>query len=317
MLAPWCQLFFMVRYSFMIHLYTYLKQLLGCALIGLACASAAGQGTWKEADMAHSFEATSGWADRKVRAPCDGQWQFTVDAGATGVKIIDPTGAVRHLAFHADLLPQWHRSSNGCAVLLASRDGWVFRLDLQRAEVSAKVRVGLRLRGMALSATRTGQPVLLAVANEVPHTLPILDEYLQLQKLLTVTDRYGQRSSAVLDILVSAPRQSFVLALENVPELWEVSYNPRAPDIALGMVHDFQYREGQFVAGYLNPQRTSLALPATDFRLSPDAHEVWSLHTQALDRQNGDTPVVVTHLDVRRQVAQRRLPAGLGLGHLE
>jgi hypothetical protein len=277
----------------------------------------AGQATWTSADVTSSFESASGWAGSQEQALCDARWQVAVTAGATGVKITDPAGVVRQVALRAALLPKWHKSSNGCAVLLASRDGWVFRLDVQRAEVSARVRVGLHLRGTVLSAPPAGQPALLAVDNETPHTLPILDEYLQLQKMLAVTDRYGQHSAAVLGIAVSAPRQSFVLALENVPELWEVSYNPRAPDIALGMVHDFQYREGQFVAGYLNPQRTSLALPATDFRLSPDGHEVWSLHAAAIDQSHADTAVVVTHLDVRRPVAQRALPPGLGLDSLK
>jgi hypothetical protein len=298
-------------------LYTRRMRWLACLLSWLASASMADQGSWNEADMARSFEATSGWAGSKVRAPCDGRWQLAVTADAAGVKITDPTGAVRQLTLQAGLLPQWHRSSNGCAVLLVSRDGWVFRLDLQRAEVSARVRVGLRLQGTAMSAAGAGQPALLAVANQAPHTLPILDEYLQLQKLLQVTDRYGQHSSAVLGIQLSVSRQSFVLALKTVPELWEVSYNPKAPEIALSMVHDFQYREGQFVAGYLNPQRTSLASPAIDFRLSPDGHEVWSLHAATLDQPHVDAAVVVTHLDVRRPVAHRVLPPGLGLDSLK
>ncbi len=300
---------FFMRPLVISRMYPHCKQWLACSLVLQVCASMADQRTWNAPDIARSFQATSGWAGSNLQAPCDARWQVAVAADAAGVKITGPTGVVRQFVVNAGLLPQWHWSSNRCAVLLASRDGWVFRLDVQRAEVSARVRVGLRLRATALSVPHAGQPTLLAIANEAPHTLPILDEYLQLQKLLAVTDRYGQRSSAVLGIAASAPRQSFVLALESVPELWEVSYNSRAPDIALGMVHDFQYREGQFVAGYLNPQRTSLALPAAEFRLSPDGHEVWSLHAE--------TPVVVTHLDVRRPVAQRALPSGLGLDSLE
>jgi len=316
LLAPRCQLFFMLREFALKHFRqgVYWLAILGVWMV--APVALADQAAWNESNIRHSFEAASGVAAGNQQLPCDKAWQVSIDSNAAGVTITDSVGAVRQLALHEGLLAQWHRSASGCAVVLASRDGWVFRLDLRQAVVSAKVRVGLRVRGTVLSEPRAGQPALLAVTNDLPHTLPILDEYLQLQKLISVTGRYGQNSSAVLGIVVSAPRQSFVLALQSVPELWELSYNPKAPEIALGMVHDFQYREGSFVPGYLNPQRISLTAPATQFRLSDDGHEVWSVHARASDRQSASIPVVVTHLDVRRQIAELTLPVGMMLDRL-
>ncbi|WP_071870305.1 hypothetical protein [Atopomonas hussainii] len=57
-------------------------------------------------------------------------------------------------------------------------------------------------------------------------------------------------------------RESFVVLISAINEVWELSYNPTSPDIPSGKIHDFQYREGAFIPGYLNPQRGRLTPPA-------------------------------------------------------
>lgn len=90
-----------------------------------------------------------------------------------------------------------------------------------------------------------------------------------------------------------------------MPELWEISYNPKAPEIALGLVHDFQYHEGSFVPGYLNPQRSTLPSPVTDFLLSESGNEVLTAHAESdLLHPGASARMQVTHLDVRRKVAE-------------
>ena len=37
----------------------------------------------------------------------------------------------------------------------------------------------------------------------------------------------------------ASPRRSFVVALKDIPEVWEVSYDPKAPEIPIGVITAF------------------------------------------------------------------------------
>ena len=126
-----------------------------------------------------------------------------------------------------------HYLPDGRHALLSTRSGWVLRLDLVQHRLVAEVRVGLASRGAALSAARPGLPSLLAVANDEPHTLALLDEQLHLVKLLRVADKTGRQTSRVAAVRTAKARDSFVATLLEGPELWEISYDPKAPEIAL------------------------------------------------------------------------------------
>lgn len=87
-------------------------------------------------------------------------------------------------------------------------------------------------------------------------------------------------------------RQSFVVVSGALGEVWEISYNPRAPEIATGKVHDFQYREGAFVPGYLHPQRGRIPQAViTASQAQADEHGLWL-------EQDGKRRFY--HLDVRK-----------------
>jgi hypothetical protein len=109
--------------------------------------------------------------------------------------------------------------------------------------------------------------------------------------------------SAVYD---AAPRKSFVVALKDLPELWEISYDPKAEDIPTGLVHDWLLKEGAFVPGFLNARRTQLEDVLDDFFFTPDYRQVVGA---SRDGKRGQ----VVHLDVRRAIATLELP---GLPHL-
>jgi hypothetical protein len=117
----------------------------------------------------------------------------------------------------------------------------------------------------------------------------------------------SSRVSAVYD---ASPRQSFVAALKDVKEVWEVSYNPKAPEIPAGMIHDFRYREGAFIPGFLNPQRSQLDDYLDDFYFTQDYHEV-----MGASRNDAKAKVTgqVVNLDVRKKIADLELP---GMPHL-
>ncbi|HEV2431599.1 MAG TPA: cytochrome D1 domain-containing protein [Burkholderiales bacterium] len=186
-------------------------------------------------------------------------------------------------------------SPDGRYVYFASRDGWITKYDLWGLETLVEVRAGINTRNAAVSAD--GKYV--AVANYLPHSVTLLDSELNFVKEL----KTHSRVSAVYD---AAPRKSFVVALKDVAELWEISYDPKAEDIPVGLVHDFRLKEGTFVPGFLNARRTQLEDVLDDFFFTPDYRQVVGA---SRDGKRGQ----VVHLDVRRAIATLELP---GLPHL-
>ncbi len=168
------------------------------------------------------------------------------------------------------------------------------------------MRAGINTRNAAVS----GDGKWVAVANYLPHSLVILDADLNLKKILPVTDKDGKVSSRVSAVYDAAPRQSFVAALKDVKEVWEVSYDPKADDISAGMIHDFKYREGKFMPGFLNPRRTQLDDYLDDFFFTQGYDELMGAsRNDAKSAVSGQ----VVNLDARKKIADLELP---GMPHL-
>ncbi len=191
---------------------------------------------------------------------------------------------------------------DGRYVFFASRDGWISKYDLWNLKMVAEVRAGINTRNAAVS----GDGQYVAVANYLPHTLVILDADLNPVKILEVREEEGKRSSRVSAVYDAAPRKSFVAALKDVKEVWEVSYDRTAPDIPAGYIHDYRYREGAFVPGFLNPRRSIVDDFLDDFFFTQDYKEVMGASQGAGKGQ-------VVNLDVRRSIATLDLP---GMPHL-
>ena len=193
-------------------------------------------------------------------------------------------------------------SPDGRFVYFASRDGWISKYDLWGLTLVAEVRAGLNTRNAAVSSDGR----IVAIANYLPQSLVLLDDRLQLLKIIDVADISGQIRSRVSAVYDAAPRRSFVAALKDVRELWEISYDPKAADVAQGLVHDFRSREGSFIPGFLNPRRTLLDDYLDDFFFTADYTKVIGASRDAGRGQ-------VVHLDVRRSIAALALP---GMPHL-
>jgi mono/diheme cytochrome c family protein len=128
-------------------------------------------------------------------------------------------------------------TQDGRFVFWASRDGWITKFDLWNLKVVAEVRAGINTRNLAVSSD--GKVVM--VANYLPHTLVALDtQDLALIKVIPVVGNNGKTSrvSAVYD---ARPRNSFIAALKDIPEVWEIPYDGRP--VYKGMVHDYQLKE--------------------------------------------------------------------------
>jgi DNA-binding beta-propeller fold protein YncE/cytochrome c553 len=193
-------------------------------------------------------------------------------------------------------------SPDGRYVYFASRDGWVSKYDLWNLRMVSEARVGINTRNIAVSSD--GRFVL--AGNTLPHSLVILDADLRLVKLMPARDQAGRKSSRVSAVYDAAPRKSFVVALRDIPEVWEISYDERAEPIPVGLVHDFRYREGAFLPGMLNPRRSVLEELLEDFFFTRDYSELLGAA-----REGGKGQVV--NLDVRRKIASVDVP---GMPHL-
>ncbi|MDX1432708.1 MAG: cytochrome D1 domain-containing protein [Gammaproteobacteria bacterium] len=125
-------------------------------------------------------------------------------------------------------------SPEGRFVYFASRDGWISKFDLYALELVAEVRAGINSRNLAVS----GDGRYVMVANYLPHTLVLLDAGdLSLLELIAVENDEGE-SSRVSAVYDAAPRQSFIAALKDLKEVWEIQYADEP--VYYGRVHDYR-----------------------------------------------------------------------------
>ena len=195
---------------------------------------------------------------------------------------------------------------DGRFVFFMSRDGWVPKYDLWRLETVAEVRAALNARNIAMS--KDGKH--LAVANYLPHTLVILSaEDLSVERIFDVADRQAQ-SSRVSAVYQNPVRDSFIVALKDVAEIWEVATDPNAPPVYGSFVHSRQpgLEEGipDDPGGLFARRRISVPEPLDDFYFDPS-------YTSILGASRDGAKALVVDLDVRKVIANIDLP---GMPHL-
>lgn len=196
---------------------------------------------------------------------------------------------------------------DGRYVFFGSRDGWITKYDLWRLRVVAEVRAGLNMRNVAVS----GDGQWIMAANYLPHSVVLFDADLNLRKTYAATTLDGKQSSRVSAVYDATPRNSFVVALKDIPELWEISYNPKAEPIYDGYVHDYKMGEGIAKPGFLGVRRTPLDEPLDDFFFDQSyRHALGATRPKAGD---GAATAQVVNLDARRKIAD--LPIA-GMPHL-
>lgn len=228
---------------------------------------------------------------------------LVVEAGDHHVSILD-----------GDLLVPIHRfqsrfalhggpkfAQEGRYVFFASRDGWITKYDLWNLVVVVEARVGINTRNLA--ASPDGRHI--AVANYLPNNLVLLDGDLNLIKSIPATTLDGKQSSRVSAVYDATPRNSFIAALKDIPEIWEISYSEDVAPIYDGLVHDFRMKEGIARDGYLNPRRTPLENVLDDFFFDQEYAHVMGASREGVGQ--------VVNLDIRRKIGDLALD---GMPHL-
>jgi hypothetical protein len=194
-------------------------------------------------------------------------------------------------------------SPDGRFVYLGSRDGWVSKYDLFGLVPVAEVRAGINLRNIAVSAD--GRWVM--AGNYLPHSLVVLDAD-DLHPVKHIMVESGGLSSRVSAVYTAPPRDSFIAALKDIPEVWEISYKPDPEPIATGTVHNYQPEmlEGAFDFGPFPVRRIVLDDYLDDFFFDPSyRHAIGAA-------RDGDAGQVI-NLNVGRKVAEVALA---GMPHL-
>ncbi|MGB3314730.1 MAG: cytochrome D1 domain-containing protein [Albidovulum sp.] len=194
---------------------------------------------------------------------------------------------------------------DGRYVFIMSRDGWVQKYDIWSLAEIGRVRAGLNSRNIAMS--HDGK--WLAVANYLPNTLTILaTDDLSVARIIDVVGREGN-PSRVSAVYQAPDRKSFVLALKDVPEVWEIATDPGAGPYHEGFVHSFEKGMEESLAaeeGLFARRRIMVDAPIDDFFFSPDYQNLIGTNRE------GDKGVVV-NLIVGREIAELPLP---GMPHL-
>ncbi|HUW49923.1 MAG TPA: cytochrome D1 domain-containing protein [Sulfuricella sp.] len=115
-------------------------------------------------------------------------------------------------------------SPDGRFVYFASRDGWISKYDIYNLKMVAEIRAGINTRNLAIS----GDGKYVLVGNYLPHTLVLLDANdLRVARIIPAVGENGQ-SSRVSAVYQAEPRGSFIVALKDVPEVWEIRYDAPA-----------------------------------------------------------------------------------------
>jgi len=272
------------------------------------------------AEMIHQPPETApSWGSEQIRAThfvyhreVDLPDEPVFDADPLNLFVVIETGDHHATILDGDRFEPLHRfptrfalhggpkfSPDGRYVYFASRDGWISKFDLYSLQVVAETRAGINTRNLAVSAD--GRYAM--AANYLPHTLVLLDARdLSLIRVIPVENETGvtSRVSAVYD---APPRESFIAALKDLTEVWEISYADEPP--YFGTVHDYRI-EGPPDIGRFPVRRIRLDDYLDDFFFDPAYEHIIGA---ARNARNGQ----VVNLHVGRKIADIDLQ---GLPHL-
>jgi WD40 repeat protein len=193
-------------------------------------------------------------------------------------------------------------SPDGRYVYFASRDGWVSKFDIYNLKTVSEVRVGINTRNLAVSSD--GRYAI--AANYLPNNLVILDTRdLSPIKIIDVVGKNGD-SSRVSAVYNAPPRNSFIAAMKDIKEVWEINYEDEPPLGFSGWVHDYNTESGEgSLAERFPVRKITVSTFIDDFFFDPDYELLLGASRQ------GES--LVLSLDSQREINKLDIP---GMPHL-
>lgn len=200
-------------------------------------------------------------------------------------------------------------SPDGRFVYFASRDGWISKYDIYNMKTVVEIRAGINTRNLAVSSD--GKYAI--VGNYLPHNVVILDtETLKPIQIMDTADKNG-KSSRVSAVYNAPPRHSFIVALKDVKEVWEIPYSDKGGvEVHKGWAHDYRKDVGEGAVEDWKSEdkfpirRITTADYLDDFFFDPD---YVNLIGASRDSQNGQ----VINLDAKKKIATIEMS---GMPHL-
>jgi len=176
---------------------------------------------------------------------------------------------------------------------------------LRALKVVAEVRAGINARNIALSKDSKH----VAVANYLPNTLVLLSaEDLSVEKIIPALDK-DKKSSRISAVYQAPERDSFIAALKDSAEIWEVATNPNAPPVYTGLVHSHEKSMTEALAsseGLFALRRIEVSEPLDDFFFDPG-------YRNLIGASRDGGKAIVVNLNVGREIATIPMP---GMPHL-
>ncbi|WP_048308052.1 nitrite reductase [Halomonas sp. PR-M31] len=124
---------------------------------------------------------------------------------------------------------------DGRYVFFGSRDGWISKYDIYNQKMVAEVRAGINMRNIAVS----GDGRYVMAANYLPHSLVLFAaQDLAPMKVYPAVNENGD-SSRVSAVYAAPPRGSFIAALKDIKEVWEIPWpKPTSAVVSTGHMKD-------------------------------------------------------------------------------
>ena len=192
-------------------------------------------------------------------------------------------------------------NSTGRYVYFTSRDGWVSKFDMYQLKMVAEIRVGINARNTAISS----DDKYVIVGNYMPNTLVILNaEDLSLVKVIPVIGKNG-KSSRISAVYNAPPRKTFIAALKDSPEVWEINYENPPPAGFGTWVHDYRKESGEATVKLFPIRKLQLDSVLDDFFFDQEYVHILSASRKGKGQ--------VIDLDLGRKVADLDIP---GMPHL-
>jgi len=186
-------------------------------------------------------------------------------------------------------------SSDARHLFALRADGWLVRRRLPTLDAEAEIRTGLHASRLALSADGR---YLLAASDEPPALVVVRAADLAPLQWVDGADKSG-RPSTFSWLGAAALRESFLAALSDSPELWELSYADDPPAVFPGLVHDYRLGEGLAATGAFPVRRIGLPACLSAAVIGPGDENLVGLPCD-------ETALRVINLLVGREI--RRLP---------
>lgn len=140
----------------------------------------------------------------------------------------------------------------------------------------------------------------LLSADNQRRQLDVRDQFNhKLLRQIHIQSKQGKLAQ-VTSITHHQQRQSFVVALPNIQELWELRYHPKADPVYEGWVHDYQMGEGIADHGLFAVRRIRL-----DIAIDCVVFDASGNHVVGTD---GKGKLQVINLDIRRKMVEHQFP---------